>query len=153
MKALAYWRKNYLIGVARPAGLSWDGTTLTCVDNTLATVFSGPLSSVTVKKGVGIFKVSVDGEHVAFLTPTGSTTAAEPSPALLQYLREPSASPSAAEVVTSSAGVAGAVIGGAAGATLDTVGGAAEQVFAIGSYIQGTKALGRFFTSIGALQP
>ena len=153
MKALTYWRKNYLIGVARPAGLSWDGTTLTCVDNALATVFSGPLSSVTVKKGVGIFKVSVDGEHVAFLTPTGSTTAAEPSAALLQYLQEPSAQPSAAEAVTSSAGVVGAVIGGAAGAALDAVGGAAEGLFATASYIQGTKALGRFFTSIGALKP
>jgi predicted transcriptional regulator len=35
-----------------------------CVDNALATVFSGPLSSVSVTKG--IFTVSVDGERVAF---------------------------------------------------------------------------------------
>jgi hypothetical protein len=151
MKALTYWRKNYLIGVARPAALSWDGTTLTCVDNALATVFSGPLSSVTVKKGVGIFKVSVDGEHVAFLTPTGSTTASGPSAELLQYLQEPAAGPSAGEVATSSVGLAGAVVGGVAGAALGAVSGAAEQVFATASYIQGTKALGKFFTTIGAL--
>ena len=86
VKALAYWRKNYLFGVARPAGLSWDGATLACLDNQLATVFSGPLSSVTVKKGFGIFKVYIDGVRVGFLTPTGSTTAPEPSAALVEFL-------------------------------------------------------------------
>ena len=152
MKALGYWRTNYLFGVARPTALSWDGTTLTCLDNALATVFSGPLSSVSVKKGLGIFKVYVDGERVGFVTPTGSTTAPEPSSALLQYLRQPSASASAAEVATTAASGAGAVIGGVAGAALDSVAGAAEQVFATAGYVKGMNELGRFFTSIGALQ-
>ena len=152
MKALAYWRTNYLFGVARPAGLAWDGATLTCVDNKLATVFSGPLSAVRVKKGFGIFKVYVDGVRVGFLTPTGSTTAPEPSAALLEYLRQSSTAASPAEVATSAASGAGAVIGGVAGAALDAVGGAAEQVFATASYIQGTKALGRYFAAIGALE-
>ncbi|MEO5535414.1 MAG: hypothetical protein ABIR17_09830 [Pseudolysinimonas sp.] len=153
MKTLAYWRKNYLFGVARPAALISDGTTLTCLDNALATVFSGPLSSVTVKKGLGIFTVSVDGERVAFLTPSGGSTAPEPSAALLEYLRQTSESPSAAGVAVSAAGGVGAVVGGVAGTALDAVAGAADQVFATANYIKGTKALGAFFTSIGAFAP
>ena len=152
MKVLTYWRKNYLFGVARPAALSWDGTTLMCLDNALAPVFAGPLSSVSVKKGFGIFKVYVDGRRIGFLTPTGSDIAAEPSAALLQYLNQPTATRSAAEVAGSAADGAGAVIGGVAGSALGAVAGAAEQVLATVNYVKGTKALGAWLVSIGALE-
>lgn len=142
-KALAYWRKNYLWGVARPAALVFDGATFACLDNDLKTVFSGPLSSVTVKKGWGIFSVFVDGTRVAYLTPTGSTTAPEPSPALLGYLQGPSGSP------TEAAGGAAALATGIA--LGDAVGDAVGQVFATVGYVRGTKALGEYLTYIGAL--
>lgn len=153
MKVLAYWRKNYLWGVARPAVLSWDGQTLTCVDNALATVFSAPLSSLRVEKGFGIFKVFVDGSRVAYLTPTGGSTAPEPSVALRQYLQRPADTRSAGEAGASAASGVGGLVGGVAGAGLDAVAGAAEQVFATAQYVTGMKGLTTYFTSIGALQP
>jgi len=143
LKALTYWRKNYLWGVARPAALVFDGTTFSCLDNDLATVFSGPLSSVTVKKGWGIFSVFVDGERIAYLTPTGSTTAPEPSPALLHFLQQRSTG-SPADGLSAAATLAA---GPAMGDVVDAVG----QVFSTVSYVRGTKALGEYLTDIGAL--
>lgn len=143
-KALAYWRKNYLWGVARPAALVFDGTTFACLDNDLKVVFSGPLSSVTVKKGWGIFSVFVDGQRVAYLTPTGSTTAPEPSRELLQYLQSPAGSPT--EALGSVASLASGIALGA------DAGDALGQVFATVGYVRGTKALGQYLTHIGALR-
>lgn len=141
-KALAYWRKNYLFGVARPGALVFDGTTFTCLDNNLAVVFSGPLSSLTVKKGWGIYEVFADGKRISYLTPVGGTPSPEPSPALLQFLQSPVAS--AGGPLGSAAALASGVAWGA------DAGDAVGQVFATVDYVRGNKALGEYLKFIGA---
>lgn len=51
-----YYRKNYLFGIARPGALVFDGTSLSCYDNALQSVFNIPLGSLTVKEGSASLK-------------------------------------------------------------------------------------------------
>jgi hypothetical protein len=151
-KAMVYWRKNYLFGVARPGALVFDGATLTCIDNELAPVFSAPISSVGAKKGFGIFKLFINGERVSFLTPVGGSPSPAPSAALLNYLntRAP-LSPSGGQAGASGLAGAGRIMGGAAGDAA-TVAGAFAQVGVVINYAQGMKPLNQFLTAIGALK-
>lgn len=145
-KALVYWRKNYLFGVARPGALICDGTTFACLDNDLATVFSAPLSSVRVTKGFGIFRLFIDGVRASYLTPIGGTPSPEPSAALLHFLQQPLSGSPADAVDAASAIVSG--LGGAAGQAIgDVVSSAAVTV----SYVTGMKGLESFLRSVGAL--
>jgi hypothetical protein len=150
-KALVYWRKNYLVGVARPGALTFDGNNLTCVDNDLSLVFSGNLSTMTAKKGFGIFKVYIGGERVSFLTPVGGAPSPAPSTRLLEYLDTTGPrSPSDGQVETMELLGAGKILGGVAG-NASVAAGAIGQAAVVANYARGNKALGAFLTSIGVL--
>jgi hypothetical protein len=138
-KALVFWRKNYLMGVARPSALVFDGSTLTCLDNDLAPVFSAAPPSLSMTKGFGIFRVFVDGERIGYLTPVGGDTSPAPSAALQQFLQN---TPTGREGALGTAVSVGSALGGSDVASiLSTV-----------TYAQGMKSLSAFLTAVGVLK-
>jgi hypothetical protein len=138
-KALVFWRTNYLMGVARPSALVFDGSTVTCLDNELAPVFSAAPPSLTMTKGFGIFRVFVDGERIGYLTPVGGSTSPAPSAALQQFLAQ---TPTGTEGALGTAVSVGSAIGGSDVADiLSTI-----------TYAQGMKSLSAYLTAVGVLQ-
>lgn len=131
-RALAYYRTNYLLGVARPGALSFDGATLLLQANDLSVVWSAPVSSVRVKKGMGILTVSINGDKASILTAVGSGTAAAPSAELKALLE-------------SGAGLENAPSVDAArrASSVNRPG--------IATYAQGQKALREFFQTLGVM--
>lgn len=131
-RALAYYRTNYLMGVARPGALSFDGTTLVLQANDLSVVWSAPLSAVKVKKGMGILTVSINGDKASILTAVGSGTAAAPSTELKALLE-------------SGAGLeeAPSVDAATRASSMNRLG--------VAAYAQGQKALRGFFETLGVM--
>lgn len=76
--ALAYYRKNYLFGVARPGALVFDGTVLGLYGNDLSEIWAASLGQVRVKKGMGTLTVSIDGAKASILTAVGGNTSPAP---------------------------------------------------------------------------
>lgn len=128
--ALTYYRKNYLLGVARPGAISYDGSSLTLYANDLTQVWSAPLSAVRVKKGMGILTVSINGAKTSILTAVGGNTSPPPSPQLRQFLENGHGIPNApsANAIASAVSLAGA-----------------------GVYAKGQKALREFFSQLGVV--
>jgi hypothetical protein len=131
-RALVYYRKNYLAGVARPGALSSDGTTLTLHANDLSVVWAAALSSVTVKKGMGILTVSIDGAKTSILTAIGGRTSPSPS-AQLKGLLESGSGLADQPSVDSASWASSAHAAG------------------IGVYAKGQKSLREYFTSLGVM--
>lgn len=130
--AHAYYRKNYLFGVARPGAIVFDGTSLSLYDNGVAQVWSAPLSAVQVKKGAGTLTVSINGIKASILTAVGGTISPAPSPQLKALL-------------AGQQGIPGAP-------TVDKAYRASEaNVFGSGVYAKGQKALREFFGTLGVL--
>ena len=130
--ALVYYRKNYLVGVARPGALSFDGATLALYANDLTPVWSAPLADVSVKKGMGILTVSIGGAKTSILTAIGGKTSPSPSRELQGWLE-------------SSKGLIDAPSVNAA-AVASWVG-----VSGVGVYASGQKSLREFFTALGVM--
>ena len=130
--ALVYYRKNYLVGVARPGALSFDGSILTLHANDLTTVWSAPLTDISVKKGMGILTVSINGAKTSILTAIGGKTSPSPSRELQGWLE-------------SSKGLIDAPSVNAA-AVASWVG-----VSGVGVYASGQKSLREFFTALGVM--
>jgi hypothetical protein len=130
--ALVYHRKNYLLGVARPGALSFDGTDLTLLANDLSVVWKAPLRDVRVKKGMGILAVSIAGTKTAILTAIGGSTSPSPSPELQHALESGTAiantTSADAAAFASSARLAGIAV-----------------------YASGQKSLCDYFTALGVL--
>ncbi|MET0931988.1 MAG: hypothetical protein ABWX74_20905 [Aeromicrobium sp.] len=131
-RALVYYRTNYLLGVARPGALSFDGTDLALHANDLSLVWSAPVSTVKVKKGMGILTLSIDGAKTSILTAVGGTPSPSPSPELKALLESGPGIANAPSVdsaaLASSASAAG-----------------------IGVYATGQKSLRDYFTALGVM--
>lgn len=132
VRAFAYYRTNYLMGVARPGALTFDGSRLTMYANDLSVVWEAPLSDVRVKKGMGILTVSIGGEKASILTAVGGRTSPRPSDQLTALLE-------------SGAGIAGAP------SVSDAQHVSWRGMPDVGAYAQGQKALRDFFGALGVL--
>jgi hypothetical protein len=130
--ALVYYRKNYLAGIARPGALSFDGTSLTLCANDLSVVWSAPLETIRVKKGMGILTLSIKGTKTAILTAIGGKTSPAPS-AQLQGLLE------SGQGIASAPSVDAAAVASWANAV------------GVGVYAMGQKALRDYFAGLGVL--
>lgn len=131
-RALVYYRQNYLLGVARPGALHFDGTNLTLHANDLSIVWTEPLSAIKVKKGMGILTVSINGDRAGILTAIGGRTSPSPSAELKNLLE-------------SGNGVANAP-------SVDSVELASVvNVAGVGIYAKGQKSLRAFFEALGVM--
>jgi hypothetical protein len=156
-KAFVYYRKNYLLGVARPGALVYDGVTLNCYGNDLQQIFSVPVQSVTIKEGFGIFKVIVDGAQISILTPVGGGISPSPSEQLNRFLQT-SSSLAAASGGIATGSVGAAEIGNAVSSAAPVIGavgvgiGVVGQAVAIATYIKGQDGLREFFRRSGFIK-
>lgn len=130
--ALAYYRKNYLFGVARPGALVFDGTVLGLYGNDLSEIWAASLGQVRVKKGMGTLTVSIDGAKASILTAVGGNTSPSPSRELTGFLQGHQGIPGAPSV--NAAFIASNV-----------------NVLGVGTYAKGQKALREFFGQLGVL--
>ena len=141
-RALAYYRKNYLFGVARPGALVIDDGSLTCLSNDLSVVFSIPAGLLRIKEGFGIFKIYSGDQRVSVVTPVGATTSPRPSDQLSQFLTGEIGMPGR---TTGAGAVAGGVmlgnaLGGAFGAA-GAAGGVVGEAAMIKRYVSGQREL------------
>lgn len=131
-RALVYYRKNYLAGVARPGALSFDGSTLALHANDLSLVWAAPLSDVRVKKGMGILTLSINGPKASILTAVGGRTSPSPSHELKDLLES-------GQGIAHAPSVSSAAFASAA------------NVAGVGVYAKGQKSLREFFATLGVL--
>jgi hypothetical protein len=132
VRAFAYYRTNYLFGVARPGAITFDGARLALRSNDLGVVWEAPLAEVRVTKGMGILTVSVSGQKASILTAVGGRTSPSPSAGLTRLLEEGTGLPDAPPIER------------------------AQHVSFrgmpdVGAYAQGQKALRELFASLGVL--
>lgn len=132
VRALAYYRTNYLMGVARPGALTYDGSKLALYANDLSLVWDAPASDVRVKKGMGILTVSIQGKKASILTAIGSRAS-------------PMASAELKALLESGAGIAGTP------PVRQAERGSYSPAPPVFAYAQGQKALREFFASLGVM--
>ncbi|GAA3645759.1 hypothetical protein [Microbacterium marinilacus] len=152
-RALVYWYKRPVLAIARPGALTYDGRSITCVDNEFDPVFGAPLAMVTVKRRFGVFQVCVDGRHVSYLSPIRGLLSPAPSERLLRSLDITMRRSSRGRLVEARGRRHAGRIRNRSAGDESVFSGPFSWTDAATDYVLGVQRLGRLFSEIGVWRP